>query len=885
MWLYAPDDTTLAKMKYPHQNELFLSDNCNCDQKLIRPDDVTAQTEITWSPRKIPLISYFVRQTFNTSDQSFRTLQTDDFICSCQKPTVDTFTEMRQRFSLFDTVLVKAKRRGSEILEPCIIEQFDAERELIQVRRLQRAKRDFDCAEARPHELVWTSKFVDVKPEHILRKCKIRMLLNCASPRCSHKACSVPKKIPSIYDRDGQADCFLITKCLEDFGGKEIAVDLIHDQILRFTQGEDFDSSDREKLAAMSLFSGGGNFDRGLQEAGAMRSKWAVEWNANAAHTYRANLRGLDDTAIFLGSIDEHLHRALAGRLSTTVPAIGQVEVLLAGSPCQGFSALQQHRMSLHSMANASKVATVAAYIDLWRPLYAVLENVPEMTRQLGPDKQENVFAQLLCCLVGMGYQVQQLLMDAWSYGEAQSRPRLFIIATAPGLPLLEHPNMTHAHPKDMPAKSLGKAPNKQPYGVRYADTPTYPFITARDATGDLPNIGDGHTHGCLALPDHRPGAIMSPLEQRLICRIPKLPRGQGLVDVFAQREPLPRLLHDWIERQSELRLSSNSKSFQRLDPTKLFRTITTKLTPTDGIAGFGVHWDQDRVLTVMEARRAQGFLDHEVIIGDVTVQWKIIGNSVSRAVALALGMSLRQAWLSITGSSGHAAVGRPPRPGNPLVIIAHPQERVSKAPSTPSVHCSLGPQLRVEAETHAPVHLSMQDTNGRLQTLISTNSRGKHETAFPQPHDLQVSSPVTIRGSPPAVLEEHHSRSALTIRLGQTTARQLPKLETTTIIELDDSGNVINGGHSGSEVPSPKTPGFTIHQDTTAFGYSVQSTASDFGITSENLRYDKNHLKTEMMSANPSNREGRSKEQEVHEIDDGDDDDVVFISSRIVSK
>jgi hypothetical protein len=48
-----------------------------------------------------------------------------------------------------------------------------------------------------------------------------------------------------------------------------------------------------------------------------------------------------------------------------------------------------------------------------------------------------------------------------------------------------------------------------------------------------------------------------------------------------------------------------------------------------------------------MEARRAQGILDHELIFGLPSQQWKIIGNSVARSVSLALGLSLRQAWLS----------------------------------------------------------------------------------------------------------------------------------------------------------------------------------------------------------------------------------------------
>ena len=51
--------------------------------------------------------------------------------------------------------------------------------------------------------------------------------------------------------------------------------------------------------------------------------------------------------------------------------------------------------------------------------------------------------------------------------------------------------------------------------------------------------------------------------------------------------------------------------------------------------------------MTVMEVRRAQGYPDHEVIVGTPSMQWKIIGNSVARPVALALGVALRTAWLA----------------------------------------------------------------------------------------------------------------------------------------------------------------------------------------------------------------------------------------------
>jgi DNA (cytosine-5)-methyltransferase 1 len=46
-----------------------------------------------------------------------------------------------------------------------------------------------------------------------------------------------------------------------------------------------------------------------------------------------------------------------------------------------------------------------------------------------------------------------------------------------------------------------------------------------------------------------------------------------------------------------------------------------------------------------MELKRAQGFLDEDVIVGTPRDQVHIIGNSVERNVALALGLSLRRSW------------------------------------------------------------------------------------------------------------------------------------------------------------------------------------------------------------------------------------------------
>jgi DNA (cytosine-5)-methyltransferase 1 len=87
------------------------------------------------------------------------------------------------------------------------------------------------------------------------------------------------------------------------------------------------------------------------------------------------------------------------------------------------------------------------------------------------------------------------------------------------------------------------------------------------------------------------------------------------------------------------------SKAFGRMFPNKLFETIVTATTPTDAKNGRVLHWRENRLITVMEARRAQGFRDAEVLLGDPGTQYKIVGNSVARQVAVALGVTFRDAW------------------------------------------------------------------------------------------------------------------------------------------------------------------------------------------------------------------------------------------------
>ncbi|KAF8460808.1 hypothetical protein BDZ91DRAFT_798479 [Kalaharituber pfeilii] len=96
-------------------------------------------------------------------------------------------------------------------------------------------------------------------------------------------------------------------------------------------------------------------------------------------------------------------------------------------------------RDSGRSLRSSSLVASVASFVDFYRPKFALLENVHRHAQDRIKKKDGlpyNVFSQLLCAVVAIGYQCQQFTLDAWLFGSCQTRTRLFVSIAAPGLRL-----------------------------------------------------------------------------------------------------------------------------------------------------------------------------------------------------------------------------------------------------------------------------------------------------------------------------------------------------------------------------------------------------------------------------------------------------------------
>lgn len=641
IWLYTPSDTTCSTGRYPVVNELFFSDNCNCEDGVLRLDEVICKISVAYHHQPgASDAEYIIRQKF-TYEDTFVTLKDSDFRCVHQNESTKTVVEeLMEEYRVGDTILALDIAEDQNLLEPAEIVAFDQSglSDRISVRRLPRRKRDFGDLDARPNELVYTDEILSIPANAVDRRCHLRFYTTDALES---------KDIPTPYNRDGTADAYYIT-CQVQLGSQKL-------EPLRIPfpktliQGFDPNSQPlKDILNGMDLFCGGGNFGRGLEEGCAIRNKWAVDWNASAMHTYSANLRESDNTQLFNGSVNDYLAQAMEGSTTKEIAKVGEVDFISAGSPCQGYSVANMARTSDKALKYCSLTASVAAFIDLYRPKYALLENVTHMVRYNEKNPQENVFSQMLCTFVSMGYQVRTFHLDAWSFGSPQSRSRLFISIAAQGLSLPRCPLLSHSHVPKTKQRSIGRAANGLAFGLRQFNMTPFDYVTAYEATRDLPYLGDACDSACIPYPDHRTSRTETTTMRALVSQVPRSPYGQAFVDAVLRG----RMGKPQIEIQSQSCGATScgsvpSKAWTRLKPYGLFPTITTAIRPQDGRSGPTVHWDENRIMTVMEARRAQGFPDEEVLIGSPANQWKIIGNSVARQVALVLGMSLRAAWLA----------------------------------------------------------------------------------------------------------------------------------------------------------------------------------------------------------------------------------------------
>ena len=174
--------------------------------------------------------------------------------------------------------------------------------------------------------------------------------------------------------------------------------------------------TDNRMWTAIDLFAGAGGATQGLRDAG-FDVRVAVEIDKEAAATWSANHPGemiVRDMRLVTG--DELLEAAGLAR--------GELDLLKACPPCQGFSSLRGGH-SVDERRNDLVLDTLRVVEELL-PRAVLIENVPGLAR-------DGRFPRLLEGVRALGYSTRDYVIEASSLGVPQRRRRLVVIATREG--------------------------------------------------------------------------------------------------------------------------------------------------------------------------------------------------------------------------------------------------------------------------------------------------------------------------------------------------------------------------------------------------------------------------------------------------------------------
>ncbi|CAN6476016.1 unnamed protein product [Victoria cruziana] len=447
----------------------------------------------------------------------------------------------------------------------------------------------------------------------------------------------------------------------------------------RQTGGKDAEGDIKasERLATLDIFAGCGGLSEGLQQSGVSMTKWAIEYDDAAAEAFKLNHREAhvfnENCNVILRAIMERcgdkddcistpeaadLVAKLSEDQKNNLPLPGQVDFINGGPPCQGFSGMNRFNQSTWSKVQCEMILAFLSFADYFRPRFFLLENV----RNLVSFNKGQTFRLTLASLLEMGYQVRFGVLEAGTYGVAQSRKRAFIWAASPKETLPEWPEPMHVFSSAQLKITLCEGSY---YAAVKSTAGGAPFrsITVKDTIGDLPPVSNGASDQNImygnppvswfqkqvrgemtTLVDHI-SKEMNELNLIRCQRIPKRP-GADWHDLPDEKVKLSSGqlvdLIPWCLPHTAKRHNQWKGLYGRLDWEGNFPTSITDPQPM-GKVGMCFHPEQDRILSVRECARSQGFLDKYVFWGTIQNKHRQIGNAVPPPMAYALGSKLKE--------------------------------------------------------------------------------------------------------------------------------------------------------------------------------------------------------------------------------------------------
>lgn len=208
-----------------------------------------------------------------------------------------------------------------------------------------------------------------------------------------------------------------------------------------------------QKLPVVSLFSGAGGFDLGLESSNCMETHICVEKEASYFQTLKINQGHIFAGTKFLSKakllnscvLDEKIQ----SEIKKDIKALANW-VLVGGPPCQSFSSIGKKDFLTDPRGQLTPF-----FFDMvikYRPRFFIFENVPMVGQKDGTDIRSKIF----CDLEAANYKYCHAVINLADYGCYTKRRRYFIIGDREKS--IDFPTATHSHTNDIFLKKWRKS-------------------------------------------------------------------------------------------------------------------------------------------------------------------------------------------------------------------------------------------------------------------------------------------------------------------------------------------------------------------------------------------------------------------------------------------
>jgi DNA (cytosine-5)-methyltransferase 1 len=354
----------------------------------------------------------------------------------------------------------------------------------------------------------------------------------------------------------------------------------------------------------IDLFAGAGGMSYGFKQAG-YRIIAALDCDYAAKITYESNF---PTTKFYFNKIEEISVKTMMSDLALKE---GELDCLVGGPPCQGFSA--KGNMAIEDPRNIL-FRHFIRFVEVMAPKVVLIENVPPILT-LGNNK----FRDEICSLFEkISYRTFYKNLMAADYGVPQKRRRAFFIALKDHkIPLFPAPTHT--------AKRKSK------------NNILLPYVTVGEAIADLPSLKIGKRADNYA---KRP---FSDYQKLMHEGQDKLYNHEAKIQNEVNKERMRHLKQGQSMKDLPKCLQAKSgfsQAYGRLSKNRPACTITANMHNLG--SGRYMHPTQNRGITVREAARLQSFDDRFIFYGSVYSQCGQVGNAVPPFLAKAIALEIK---------------------------------------------------------------------------------------------------------------------------------------------------------------------------------------------------------------------------------------------------